>query len=223
MIREKISCLRKKKKPSSNNWLLRHMNDPYVHMAQEKGYRCRSAFKIQEIDEKFQILKPGSRVLDLGCAPGGWCQWILPRIGPQGFLMGVDLLDIKPLPGLHFVRGDITAGETQDVMMEKMASNQASGDQPGLFDVIFSDIAPSLTGHAPTDRLQMDALLAMVWVVAQRWLAHGGSLVVKVYHGDMMSIVGGHFALKKYMKPKSSRPESREIYMVAKGFKGGKP
>jgi 23S rRNA (uridine2552-2'-O)-methyltransferase len=198
------------------------MNDPYVHMAQEKGYRCRSAFKIQEIDEKFQILKRGSRVLDLGCAPGGWCQWILPRIGPQGFLMGIDLLATKPLPGLHFICGDITDPEIQAMMVKKMTHDQNSTEQCALFDVIFSDIAPSLTGHAPTDRLQMDALLTMVWEVAQRWLAPGGSLVVKVYHGDMMAVVGGQFSVKKYMKPKSSRPESREIYMVAKGFKGAR-
>ena len=133
--------------------------------------------------------------------------------------MGVDLLETKPLTGLHFVRGDITDPETQQEMEEKM--NGRGQEMLRQFDVILSDMAPSLTGHAPTDRVKMDGLLTTVWQVAQRWLAPGGSLIVKVYHGDMMSVVGGHFSLKKYMKPESSRPESREIYMVAMGFKGG--
>ncbi len=222
MVREKIFNLRKKKKPSSNQWLLRHMNDPYVHKAQAKGYRCRSVFKLEEIDKKFRILKPGMHVLDLGCAPGGWCQWTLPLIGKKGFLMGIDLLQMDPLPGVEFIRGDITEQATQQVMAQTIMTrcSQEKPESVRLFDVILSDMAPSLTGHAPTDRVQMDGLLSVVWQVAQTWLAPGGSLVVKVYHGDMMSVVGGSFSLKKYMKPDSSRPESREIYMVAMGFKG---
>ena len=222
MIREKVGYLRKKKKPSSTSWLLRHLNDPYVHLAQQKGYRCRSAFKLQEIDEKFRLLKKGLRVLDLGCAPGGWCQWTLPAIGKEGFLVGIDLLKVEHLPGLHFVCGDITHETSQLEIESLMKVTQKGQERIAPFDVIISDMAPSLTGHAPTDRLQMDNLLTTVWESAQRWLAPGGSLVVKVYHGDMMSVVGGQFAVKKYMKPKSSRPESREIYMVATGFKGGK-
>jgi 23S rRNA (uridine2552-2'-O)-methyltransferase len=239
MVREKIFNLRKKKKPSSNQWLLRHMNDPYVHKAQAKGYRCRSVFKLEEIDKKFRILKPGMHVLDLGCAPGGWCQWTLPLIGKKGFLMGIDLLQMDPLPGMEFIRGDITDPVTQQdmaqaIMARCMQKNiditlpsesepyEAKGSESvRLFDVILSDMAPSLTGHAPTDRVQMDGLLSVVWQVAQTWLAPGGALIVKVYHGDMMSVVGGSFSLKKYIKPDSSRPESREIYMVATGFKGG--
>ena len=223
MVREKIFNLRKKKKPSSNQWLLRHMNDPYVHKAQEKGYRCRSIFKWQEIDEKFRVLKPGMHVLDLGCAPGGWCQWTLPIIGKKGFLVGVDLLQMDPLQGMCFMKGDITDQVTQQAMAKAILDHGPQGSESHrLFDVILSDMAPSLTGHAPTDRLQMDVLLSTVWQVAQRWLAPGGSLMVKVYHGDMMSVVSGYFSLKKYMKPESSRSESREIYMVAMGFKGGK-
>lgn len=239
MVREKIFNLRKKKKPSSNQWLLRHMNDPYVHKAQSKGYRCRSVFKLEEIDKKFRILKPGMHVLDLGCAPGGWCQWTLPLIGKKGFLMGIDLLQMDPLPGMEFIRGDITEPATQHAMAQAIMArcmpknNDAAllresephetreSESVRLFDVILSDMAPSLTGHAPTDRVQMDGLLSVVWQVAQNWLAPGGALIVKVYHGDMMSVVSGSFSLKKYMKPDSSRPESREIYMVATGFKGG--
>ncbi len=239
MVREKIFNLRKKKKPSSNQWLLRHMNDPYVHKAQAKGYRCRSVFKLEEIDKKFRILKPGMHVLDLGCAPGGWCQWTLPLIGKKGFLMGIDLLQMDPLPGMEFIRGDITEPVTQHAMAQAIMArcvpknNDAAllpesephetreSESVRLFDVILSDMAPSLTGHAPTDRVQMDGLLSVVWQVAQNWLAPGGALIVKVYHGDMMSVVSGSFSLKKYMKPDSSRPESREIYMVATGFKGG--
>ena len=118
MVREKIFNLRKKKKPSSSQWLLRHMNDPYVHKAQAKGYRCRSVFKLEEIDKKFRILKPGMHVLDLGCAPGGWCQWTVPLIGKKGFLMGIDLLQMDPLPGMEFIRGDITDPVTQQDMAQ---------------------------------------------------------------------------------------------------------
>jgi len=220
MTREKIFNLRKKKKPSSNSWLLRHMNDPYVHLAQKKGYRCRSIFKLKEMDEKFRIFKPGMCVLDLGCAPGGWCQWVVPLIGKKGFLMGVDLLEVKPLAGVHFIRGDITEASTQTTVDQAVQAHFSEQSLACGFDVVLSDMAPSLTGHAPTDRVQMDGLLATVWEVAQKWLRPGGSLIVKVYHGDMMAIVGGHFSLKKYMKPESSRPESREIYMVAMGYKG---
>ena len=222
MIREKIFNLRKKKKPSSSQWLLRHMNDPYVHKAQEQGYRCRSVFKLKEINDKFRILKPGMYVLDLGCAPGGWCQWTLPVIGKKGFLMGVDLLQMTPIEGVSFIRGDITDMVTQQSMEQALTEQCQELGSSRLFDVILSDMAPSLTGHAPTDRLQMDVLLSTVWQVAKTWLAPGGSLIVKVYHGDMMSVVSGSFSIKKYMKPDSSRPESREIYMVAMGFKGDK-
>jgi 23S rRNA (uridine2552-2'-O)-methyltransferase len=213
--------LHKKTKPSSQKWLLRHLNDPYVHKAKDLGYRCRSAFKLAEINQKYPVVVPGMRVLDLGCAPGGWCQWALKVVGAGGYVMGVDLLPIEPLPGLVFVQGDIT-----DVCVQERMGARAFADlgphAHQKFDVIISDMAPSLSGHTGTDRLKMEALLTSVWTVAQQWLRLGGHMIVKVYHGDMMAIAHPFFGVKKYVKPPSSRPESREIYWVGQGYKGEK-
>lgn len=219
MVQKKVYGLHKKTKPSSQQWLLRHLNDPYVHKARAMGYRCRSAFKLDEIHRKYPLISPGMRVLDLGCAPGGWCQWLVKAVGPKGYVMGVDLLPIERLPGLVFLQGDLTDQPVHKMIEEHLMENCQNNTVPG-FDVIVSDMAPSLSGHTGTDRLKMEALLSSVWSVALQWLRPGGHMIVKVYHGDMMAVATPFFSIKKYIKPPSSRPESREIYWVGQNFKG---
>lgn len=207
MDSKKINCLHKKTKPSSQKWLLRHMNDPYVQRARKENYRCRSAFKIEEVQSRFAVFKQGQRILDLGCAPGGWSQWVLRAFKGQVKVLGVDLLVTPPLEGADFLQGDLA---------DPLIQQEIKGN---LFDVILSDMAPSFTGHAPTDTLLMEDLLALVYGLSHDCLKIHGTLVVKAFHGNMAKILKPAFETVRHFKPKSSRPTSREIYIVAQGFK----
>ena len=206
---KKTYVINKIKKESSKQWMRRHLNDPYVHRARQEKYRCRSAFKLLEIMDTVPILSSGARVLDLGCAPGGWCQVTQKKIGPKGVLVGVDLLPITPMDAMTFIQGDIRDDTVQSDIRHACPA----------FDTILSDMAPSLTGHTPTDRLQMEALIDMVWSVTQQMAAPKANLVVKIFHGDMAKSIAPFFHTTRYIKPKASRPESREIYLVATGMK----
>lgn len=317
---DKVFRLKRKHKASSQRWLMRHLNDPYVHKAQAEGWRCRSAFKLLEMQEKFAVLAPGMHVLDLGCAPGGWCQvaaqilrlptasssglspdpkfhdecdmhdnaaGVVPTInamqtawcqtptdfpawtndhlaqapascpnardtsiiqgsqaihsGPatvgqtkgakrpqrlqwydspetlkalpvlphqQAFasaVVGIDRLAMQPLAhtGVHMYQGDILDDKTQHFL------------GTWQFDVILSDMAPSLTGSAATDRFQMEGLMEMVWHIAEQRLRPGGHLVMKVFHSDFLKTLTPHFEKIRFFKPASSRTGSREVYLVA--------
>lgn len=217
---DKTYKLNKKQKPSSQRWIMRHLNDPYVHRAAAEGYRCRSAFKLQEIQSKTNLIKEKSAVLDLGCAPGGWSQIAAKHIFPgrkdhndqaipcsQGMLMGIDRLVMQPIPHVIFHQGDILDPAIQSLL----ALYQ--------FDIILSDMAPSLTGHTTTDRLQMEELMEMVWEIAQEKLSDQGSLVMKAFHGFLSKEISPFFDKVFYFKPESSRSTSREIYLIAQGFK----
>jgi 23S rRNA (uridine2552-2'-O)-methyltransferase len=208
--RLKVYRLHTKLKSSSNQWIRRHLNDAYVHQAADLGYRCRSAFKLIELDDKFHLFAPGMTVLDLGCAPGGWSQVASQRIcaGPKGLVVGIDRDPMAPLPHVTFFQGDILEDPAHDFL------------EGQSFQVILSDMAPSLTGHAPTDRLQMEALMEMVWHLAQSKLASKGCIVMKAFHGLLRDQMAPFFSKIFYAKPDASRRSSREIYLVALGFKG---
>jgi len=205
----------KGRKLSSTRWLDRQLNDPYVHEAKRLGYRSRAAFKLAEIDDKFRILGPGRRVVDLGAAPGGWLQVALARVGPKGRVVGMDMAPIEPIPGVVLLRGDFLADDAPARLRSAL-----EGDA----DVVLSDMAASSTGHARTDHLRIMALAEAALAFALDALAPGGAFVAKVLQGGsertLLETMRRNFARVVHFKPPASRRESAEIYVVATGFRG---
>ncbi len=202
------------RKVSSQHWLERQLNDPYVRQAKSRGYRSRAAFKLAELDDRFHVLKKGARVLDLGAAPGGWVQVAAERIGPAGRIVGADILEMEPVAGATLLVADLLAPETPDRL------KQALG---GPADVVLSDMAAATTGHRATDHLRTVALMEAALDVAEDVLAPGGSFVGKVFQGgttgELLTRIKQRFASVKHVKPPASRAESVELYLVAQGFK----
>jgi len=205
----------RRRKPSSTKWLSRQLNDPYVAAARRQGYRSRAAFKLIELDRSFHLLRPGRRIVDLGCAPGGWTQVAVERVGPRGRVLGVDLAETAPLAGAALLRMDLNEPEAA------AAIRRALG---GGADVVLSDMAPSATGHAATDHLRIVALAEAAFAVAEEILKPGGIFVAKVFQGGaegaLLARLKQSFAELRHAKPPASRAESAETYVVAKGFRG---
>ena len=199
---------------ASQRWLNRQLNDPYVKAAQQAGYRSRAAFKLLELDERFGLLKPGLRVVDLGAAPGGWTQVALRAVGPQGRVVALDLLPIDPIAGAIVLQGDFQEAEAE-------ASVLAALDGPA--DLVLSDMAPNTTGHGATDHLRITALAELALDFALKVLAPGGAFVAKLFQGGaeraMLERLRRHFAQVRHAKPPASRKESSENYVVATGFR----
>ncbi len=202
---------------SSRRWLERQLKDPYVQAAKRDGYRGRAAYKLIELDQKLNLLKPGLRLLDLGAAPGAWLQVAAKSLGPKGRLVGVDLLPIDPLPGVETIVGDATEPEVQ---------RQAIAALGGPADLVLSDMAAAATGHGPTDHLKTMALAEAALDVAEEVLAPGGAFVAKVLQGggerDFLERLKQGFASVRHVKPPASRKDSRELYVVAQGFRGAR-
>ncbi|UUX49322.1 RlmE family RNA methyltransferase [Nisaea acidiphila] len=205
-------------KPSSQRWLRRQLNDPYVAEAQKLGYRSRAAFKLLQLDEKFRFLKPGQKVVDLGAAPGGWTQIAVPAVGAdkgKGTVVGIDLLEMEPVPGADLFQGDFMTDEGLAALRARM---------DGPVDVVLSDMAASTTGHAPTDHLRTAALCEAAFEFAVEVLAEGGTFVAKVFKGgseqEMLRRMKLAFSAVRHAKPAASRPESPEAYVVCTGFRG---
>lgn len=200
---------------SSTRWLQRQLNDPYVAAAKRDGYQSRAAYKLLELDERFKILKRGQRVLDLGAAPGGWCQVAVQKVGRTGTIVGVDLLEFGPVPGASCHVLDVETPDSEQQMMEWLG---------GQADVVLSDLAPSATGHQPTDQIRIVALAEVAYDVAQIMLAPGGAFVVKLFQGgavgDFLAALKRDFASVRHAKPPASRKDSSELYLVAQGFRG---
>ncbi len=208
-----------RRKPSSTQWLQRQLNDPYVREAKRLGYRSRAAFKLAELDNRFHVLNPGARVVDLGAAPGGWTQVAVERIGSargKGLVVGVDLLEMPPIPGAILMRADFTAAGTPARIKAALG---------GPADVVLSDMAAPATGHAATDHLRIVALAEAAYDFAVEVLAPGGAFVCKVYQGGaeraLLQRLKRSFAQIRHAKPPASRSESAEVYLVAQGFRGG--
>jgi 23S rRNA (uridine2552-2'-O)-methyltransferase len=199
----------------SQRWLERQLNDPYVAAAKAQGYRSRAAFKLTELDEKFRLLKPGGRVVDLGAAPGGWTQVAIRKVGERGRVVGLDLLPVDPVPGATILQGDF-----QDPAAEAEVERALGGQA----DLVLSDMAPNTTGHAATDHLRIMALAELALHFALRVLAPGGAFVAKVFQGGsekaFLDTLKQRFAAVRHAKPPASRKDSAELYVVATGFKG---
>ena len=207
------------RKSSSTRWLQRQLNDPYVAEAKRRGYRSRAAFKLAEIDDKLRLLKPGARVVDLGAAPGGWCQIAVERVGRSGRVVGLDLQTMDPLPGVDLLEGDFLDDEVLQGLHDLLGEAAA--------DVVLSDMAASATGHTQTDHLRIMALAEAALAFAQSVLAPGGAFVAKVLQGGsergFLEILRRDFAKVRHIKPPASRADSAELYVAALGFRGNAP
>ncbi|MGE0749832.1 MAG: RlmE family RNA methyltransferase [Variibacter sp.] len=208
---------------SSKLWLERQLNDPYVARAKREGFRSRAAFKLIEIDDKFRFLKPGGHVVDLGAAPGGWSQVVVNRVaakrvgadGGKGRVVGIDLLEMTPVPGVEFTQMDFL-DEAAPARLREMLG--------GAADVVLSDMAANATGHKRTDHLRTMALAEAAADFAREVLAPGGSFLAKVLQGgtenELLAGLKRDFTTVKHVKPKASRADSSELYLFATGFRG---
>ncbi len=197
---------------ASQKWLQRQLNDPYVRAAKEQGWRSRAAFKLIELDDRFHLIDKGSKVVDLGAAPGGWAQVAVRR--GAATVAGVDLLPMDPVPGTTILQGDFM----DDAMPGRLAALLG-----GKADLVLSDMAPNTTGHNATDHLRIMALADLALHFAVEMLGEGGSFVAKVFQGGseraMLERMKRSFASVRHAKPPSSRKESSELYVVATGFR----
>ncbi len=197
---------------ASNRWLKRQLNDPYVQRAQREGYRGRAAFKIMEIDEKINLLQAGQTVIDLGAAPGGWCQ-VAAEKGCK--VIGLDLLEIDPIPDVAFFQMDFMDDDAPDVLVDATGGEKV--------DIVMSDMAPNTTGHKNTDHLRIMALVEAAYYFAKDVLKQDGVFLAKVRQGgtenDLLAQMKKDFKTVKHIKPPSSRKESSETYVIAQGFR----
>ncbi len=200
---------------AQQRWLSRQLNDPYVLAAREQGWRSRAAFKLIELDQRFSLLRPGIRVVDLGAAPGGWTQ-VAVR-GGASVVVGVDLLPVEPVPGATIIQGDFNDPELPARLRAMIA---------GPVDLVLSDMAPNATGHASTDHLRIVALAELAFDFALRVLAEDGRFVTKVFQGgaekQMLAPMKQAFETVRHAKPPASRKESSELYVVASGFRAAR-
>ena len=219
---QKFQQLKKSKKfsKSSKKWLLRQVNDQFVERAKIEGWRSRSTFKIIEIDEKFKIFKKHKIVVDLGCAPGGWSQYCVGKVG-EGNIVGIDLLPVSPIVGVNFMQLDFLTEEAPQKIIEEL--KKINHNKNGLCDIVLSDMAANTTGDQNTDHLRIIGLLEEALNLAQKILKEDGCFVGKIFQGgnseEILEILRQNFLTVKYFKPESSRKDSSETYLVARGFK----
>lgn len=199
---------------ASQRWLARQINDPYVKAAQAAGWRSRAAFKLLELDERFKLLKPGQRIVDLGAAPGGWTQVVMRAVGDRGEVVALDLLPMDVIAGARILQGDFQDEATEAAVLAALG---------GPADLVLSDMAPNTTGHGATDHLRIIDLAELALDFAIKVLAPGGGFVAKVFQGGsekaMLDRLRQHFAKVQHAKPPASRKESSELYVVATGFR----
>jgi 23S rRNA (uridine2552-2'-O)-methyltransferase len=212
-----------KSKKVNKTWLNDHVNDTYVKLAQKEGYRARAAYKLKEIDEQLSLIKPGNVVVDLGCAPGAWCQYLRRRMSPagaatgtlNGSIIGLDILPMDPVEDVTFIQGDF---REEDVLAQLEAALQGR-----IVDVVVSDMAPNLTGIESTDATRIAHLIELAVDFAQKHLKDDGALVVKLFHGsgysDLVNLFKSTFRVVKPIKPKASRDKSSETFLVGMGVK----
>ena len=213
---------------SSGDWLKEHFDDEYVKRSQKEGYRSRAIYKLQEIQQKDNLIRPNMQVVDLGAAPGGWSQYAAELVGSNGRVVASDILSIDPLPFVEFVKGDFTEESVLNEILSvlnKDADNSSSDKATNYrADVVISDMAPNMTGVEATDQPRSIYLCELSLDMACQILKPGGSFVAKVFQGDgseaFLKDVRTHFGKVKVRKPKASRPRSREVYVVGQNFKG---
>ena len=199
---------------SSKRWKERQFSDPYVKRAQKEGFVCRAAYKLMEIDDKFKLLRSGMTVVDLGAAPGGWCQVASKRVGKQGRVIGMDLLPLKAPVSIDFIQGDFREAAQFEALMTMTG---------GQVDAVISDMSPNLTGHKSTDQVSVIALVEMALDFAVKVLRSRGGFCAKVFQGagfeELVKTMRPCFEQVKIFKPKSSRSESAEVYLVGVNFR----
>lgn len=201
---------------SSQRWLARHVTDEFVRRARKEGYRSRAAYKLAELDAHDRLLRPGMVVVDLGAAPGGWSQYAKSRVGPGGRVLAVDILPLAPLAGVEIVHGDFTEPAVLDLLLGRLGGCRA--------DLVISDMAPNISGVASADQVRAALLAELALEFADKTLKPGGDCLVKTFQGE------GFNELRRRMqacfdkvltrKPKASRAESREVYLLGRGFRG---
>jgi 23S rRNA (uridine2552-2'-O)-methyltransferase len=217
-----------KSKKVNKAWLHDHLNDPYVKMAQKEGYRARAAYKLKEIDETFQLIRPGQVVVDLGAAPGAWSQYLRRRFAPKslgaggaasgeldGTIIALDLLEFEPVDGVTFIQGDFREDEVMHQLEAELAGRAV--------DVVVSDMAPNLSGIASSDSARISHLVELAIDFSSRHLKPEGALVAKVFHGSgysqLVELFKQQFRVVKPIKPKASRDKSSETFLVGIGLK----
>jgi 23S rRNA (uridine2552-2'-O)-methyltransferase len=208
------------RKASSQRWLERQLNDPYVARSKQDGFRSRAAYKLMEMDDRFGFLKPGGRVVDLGAAPGGWSQVAAQRVGStddEPRVVAVDYLEMDPLPGVAALQADFLDADAPERIRAALGGAKA--------DVVLSDMAAPTTGHKQTDHLRIVALLEVAADFARDILAPGGVFLAKVFRGGtehtLLADLKRDFAKVQHVKPPASRADSPELYLLATGFRGG--
>lgn len=208
---------------SSVRWLERQLNDPYVAAAKREGMRSRAAYKLIEIDDKYNFLKPGQRIVDLGAAPGGWSQVAAERVkaidgqdGKRGQVVAIDYLDVEPLPGVELVKMDFTDEDAEERLKSLLRDGGA--------DVVLSDMAAPTVGHARTDHLRIMGLAETAAYFACDVLSQGGTFLCKVFQGgaerELLDLLKKNFKTVRHVKPPASRKDSAELYVLATGFRG---
>lgn len=203
-----------KRSKSSQNWLNQHVNDPYVIKAHAEGWRSRAVFKLAEIDQKYDLIKPGQTIVDLGAAPGGWCQYVLDKTQNNVQLYALDCLDMTSFDGVHFIQGDFTEQASLAELEQSLAQQHV--------DVVMSDMAPNLSGHKSIDQPRAMYLAELAYDFAQHYLTQGGDMLVKVFQGaefdQLLQLLKQAFQKVKVIKPQASKQQSREVYLMCRGF-----
>lgn len=198
---------------TSKQWMHEHVTDPYVQMAQKDGYRARAAYKLLELDERDHLIKPGMVVVDLGAAPGSWCQVVARKLGSQGRIIALDLLPLDPLPRVEFIQGDFR----EDAVLAQL-ENMLAGRR---IDLVISDMAPNISGVGSADQARAMYLAELALDFADKHLAPGGAFVAKVFQGagfeDYLKAMRNHFTKVVARKPKASRNRSSEQFLVGLG------
>lgn len=201
---------------SSNRWLEEHVNDPYVKQAQKDGYRSRASYKLLELLDKDRLLRPGMRVVDVGSAPGGWSQVLARRLKGQGHVLATDILPMEAVEGVHFIQGDFTEETVFQSLLDALGGQEA--------DLVVSDIAPNISGVDAADQAGAMYLVELALDLGCQVLKPGGSFIAKLFQGegsdDWLKQVRAHFDKVVVRKPAASRPRSREVYVVATGYRG---
>jgi 23S rRNA (uridine2552-2'-O)-methyltransferase len=210
-----------KRTMSSKLWLQRQLNDPFVAAAKREGWRSRAVYKLIELDERFHLLKPGQKIVDLGAAPGGWSQYAAKKIQSdtgKGRIVGIDLLDIEPIAGVNFTVMDFLDPDAPERLKEMLG---------GEADGVMSDMAANTTGHKKTDHLRIVHLADLAIEFAREVLAPGGFFIAKLFQGgaegELLTALKRDFAIVRHVKPKASRADSAELYVLATGFRGSRP
>ena len=214
-VLSQVNMSKKKHSASSGRWLQEHFNDKYVQEAQKKGFRSRAIFKLDEIQGKDKLLKSGMIVVDLGAAPGGWSQYAAEKIGDQGQVIACDILPMDSIPGVSFLQGDFREEAVLNALMTRILPNKV--------DLVMSDMAPNMSGNMASDQPKAMYLVELALEMCREMLALQGSFIVKVFQGEgfdeYLALVRKLFKTIKIRKPDSSRARSREVYIVATGYK----